>query len=193
MLSRTISTLIALVLLVPAALFVVNCREVECHNSVNKLSDESENNLGSESNDTAHEGLAQSSTKTHWYAHEPWKNCTNCHDTQKQAEIPGRAYFISSMPTLCYNCHIDYTDSATFVHGPVAVGECLFCHFPHKSRTEYLLKEPVPELCYLCHEVDDIESISAHWIEEPSDCNGCHSAHSSSAKALLKKTSLQWN
>jgi len=43
---------------------------------------------------------------------------------------------IAQEPELCYNCNDDYTVSASFIHGPVAVGQCLFCHNPHKSKIE---------------------------------------------------------
>jgi predicted CXXCH cytochrome family protein len=98
-------------------------------------------------------------------------------------------YLIAQEPELCYNCHDDYTVSAPFVHGPVAVGQCLFCHNPHKSKIKYLLKEAEPGLCYLCHDVNTIELIAAHVPDQLSSCTNCHNPHSGSLKALLKETS----
>jgi len=90
------------------------------------------------------------------------------------------------VPKLCYNCHDDYVATASFVHGPVAVGQCLFCHTPHKSKIEHLLKKPEPDLCYLCHDASMIELIPAHLPQQTSACTDCHNPHSGSTKALLK-------
>jgi predicted CXXCH cytochrome family protein len=95
------------------------------------------------------------------------------------------------VPKLCYGCHADYTVSAPFVHGPVAVGQCLFCHNQHKSKIEHLLKEPEPKLCYLCHDINTVELIPAHLTNQQFACTGCHNAHASPVKSLLKGASSQ--
>jgi predicted CXXCH cytochrome family protein len=91
---------------------------------------------------------------------------------------------------LCYNCHDDYTSSASFVHGPVAVGQCVFCHNPHRSKIEHLLVASEPGLCYFCHDKNTIELIAAHSPKQLSPCTNCHNPHASSIKALLKNTSI---
>jgi predicted CXXCH cytochrome family protein len=67
------------------------------------------------------------------------------------------------------------------------VGECLFCHDPHRSKNEFLLIKPIPEQCYLCHESRLIESIPDHSTESYAQCNNCHESHVSSEESLLKK------
>jgi len=128
-----------------------------------------------------------------WYVHEPRKDCTTCHGKRKQRGFSSETYLIAQEPELCYNCHDDYTLSAPFVHGPVAVGQCLFCHNPHKSKIKYLLNEPEPGLCYLCHDVNTIELIAAHSPDQLSSCTNCHNPHASSLKALLKETPSRMN
>lgn len=123
-----------------------------------------------------------------WYVHEPRKDCTTCHGKRKQRGFTSETYLIAQEPDLCYKCHDDYTVSAPFVHGPVAVGQCLFCHNPHKSRIKHLLKDSEPGLCYLCHDVSTIELIAAHSPDQLSSCTNCHNPHSGSLKALLKDT-----
>ncbi len=130
---------------------------------------------------------AQESQGPTWYVHEPRKDCTNCHDTQRQSRAGGRAYLIESVPQLCYECHDDFTVSASNVHGPVAVGVCLECHNPHKSQFRYLLEKPIPELCYICHDIKAIESIPAHFVRKLSSCNDCHDSHASRESPLLKE------
>jgi len=75
----------------------------------------------------------------------------------------------------------------------VAVGQCLFCHNPHKSKIEHLLTAPEPGLCYQCHDVDTIELIAAHLPKQLSACTDCHNAHASSTKGLLKGSSSETN
>ncbi|MEJ2702839.1 MAG: cytochrome c3 family protein [Sedimentisphaerales bacterium] len=126
-----------------------------------------------------------------WYAHEPTKDCTNCHHWPKRRGFSAETHLIAPVPKLCYRCHPDFTASASFVHGPVAVGQCLLCHSdpPHKSRFKHLLKEPEPKLCFLCHDQTMIESIPAHLPEQTSACTDCHDPHAGSTKALLKPPS----
>jgi predicted CXXCH cytochrome family protein len=126
-----------------------------------------------------------------WFVHEPSKVCANCHDMTK---IPSWATpeFVKEPLQLCYDCHpgSNYSGSVDYVHGPVAVGECMRCHNPHRSRQKYLLKLPVPDVCYQCHEKADIESIADHSAELLSECLECHVGHSSSERGLLRK---DWN
>ena len=123
--------------------------------------------------------------ETVWFVHEPRKNCSLCHNQfeKRRWALPKLS---KPIPELCYDCHTDYTASAALVHGPVAVGQCLFCHNPHKSENEHLLKEREPMLCYLCHDVEMVESIPNHSAELSSKCTNCHNAHASPAKSLLK-------
>lgn len=122
-----------------------------------------------------------------WYVHEPRKDCTNCHGRREQRRVAGRVFLVAPVPQLCYDCHEDFTISAPNVHGPVAVGHCLFCHNPHKSQIRYLLKGPLPDLCYLCHDKDSIESIPSHFVANLSACTDCHNPHASFERPLLKE------
>jgi len=123
--------------------------------------------------------------------HEPSKVCANCHDMTK---IPrwSTPEFVKEPLQLCYDCHpgSNYSGSVDYVHGPVAIGDCMRCHNPHRSKQKHLLKLPVPDVCYQCHEKADIESIPDHSTELLSECLKCHVGHSSSERGLLKKG---WN
>jgi predicted CXXCH cytochrome family protein len=126
-----------------------------------------------------------------WYVHEPTKDCSTCHGKRKQRGFTSQIYLTAPVPKLCYECHDDYTVSVSFVHGPVAVGQCLLCHNQHKSKIKHLLIAPEPELCYQCHDKNTIELIAAHSPEQLSSCTNCHNAHASSNRALLKDNSFQ--
>ena len=121
-----------------------------------------------------------------WYVHEPRKDCANCHQKQRTGRFSTQTRLLAPVPKLCHNCHPDFTASATFVHGPVAAGQCLFCHNPHRSKIKHLLNRPEPKLCYLCHEVSMVELIPAHLAQQTSACTDCHNPHAGSTKALLK-------
>ena len=129
---------------------------------------------------------ARTSSGPLWYVHEPRKDCTLCHDKSRQSAVYPQTYLKAPVPQLCYNCHSDYTVSHQYVHGPVAVGQCLFCHNPHASRVEHLLTEPQPQLCYKCHDQYAVELIPGHFAKQMSMCTNCHDAHAGSSKALLK-------
>ena len=127
-----------------------------------------------------------------WIVHEPRKVCANCHDMTTKNPGWATPEFTKEPLQLCYDCHpgSNYSGSVDYVHGPVAVGDCMRCHNPHKSMQKYLMKLPVPDVCHQCHEKADIESIADHSAELLSDCLECHVGHSSSARGLLKK---DWN
>ena len=177
------------------ALFVVSCDEVDRHKTLTFFFDgvpplESEGPQGAYVEPGSQE-LVQTGQSPAWYVHEPRKDCSNCHSKRKQRSFTPQTHLIAPIPKLCYNCHDDFTATASFVHGPVAVGQCLFCHEPHKSKIEHLLVTPEPGLCYLCHDINTIELIPAHLPKQLSSCTDCHNPHSSSAKGLLKDGSSQ--
>lgn len=187
---------IGLMLLVFFGVLVVSCDEVESHKTLTFFFDGvpplRQEGLQEEFANSNFQESMQISPKQLWYVHEPQKDCTLCHGKRKQQRgFSLQVRLTAPVPKLCYGCHADYTVSASFVHGPVAVGQCLFCHNQHKSKIEHLLKEPEPKLCYLCHDINTVELIPAHFTNQQFACTGCHNAHASPVKALLKGTSSQ--
>ncbi len=195
MLSRTISMSVGSVLLISLVALVASCDQAGRYEMMTFLFDGVE---GPEPQrpvegfvDSNSAAPAQEFQGPIWYVHEPRKDCTNCHNTARQSRSSALAYLVTPVPNLCYNCHDDRTVSARFVHGPVAVGQCLQCHHHHKSSVEHLLKGPLPELCYGCHDAGAIESIPAHFVRELSACTDCHDPHTSGERSLLKQSALQ--
>ena len=128
-----------------------------------------------------------------WYVHEPYREC-KCHGQGSKKSFDRQVQLTMSVPELCYKCHTDYSvSSAEYVHGPVAVGYCLFCHEPHQTKIAGLLKKPIPELCYECHDRQSIEEISAHSAETLPGCIDCHQPHESFVKGLLKDSQEEQN
>jgi predicted CXXCH cytochrome family protein len=183
---------IGLMLLAIFVVFFISCDEVQRHETltfffdgVPPLQPEMFQDEFVDSNSLEPDRAGQ---KPAWYIHEPRKDCSICHGKRKQRGFSSQTYLTKSVPKLCHDCHTDYTESATFVHGPVAVGQCIFCHNPHKSKIEHLLVVPEPGLCYLCHDINTIELITDHLSKQLSTCTDCHNPHASSIKGLLNRT-----
>ena len=190
---RRRTALIGLMLLVFLGIFIVSCDEVERYNVMTFFFEGvpplGQDQLTEEFGDYDSRELSQTRPKQIWFTHQPAKDCTTCHDFSKRRVFSSQTYLIKPVPELCYECHADYTTSASYVHGPVAVGRCLFCHNPHKSRIEHLLTEPEPQLCYQCHNIDAVKLIPAHLVKQQFACTDCHNAHTSSVKYLLNEAS----
>lgn len=175
------------------SMFFMNCREDKKHDVLTFFFD-GVPPLGQEKQVNADfRATAQAPEGPVWYVHEPRKDCTNCHDRNRQRVSYPQTYLNAPIPKLCYNCHTDFTSSGKYVHGPVAVGQCLFCHNPHASKIKYLLLEPEPVLCFKCHDQFSIELIPAHVSKQMTMCTNCHNPHSSSTRALLKAEPNQIN
>lgn len=182
--------LVGVILLISLGALVLSCNEVERHQMLTFLFD----GVPSSGSEGFEEGLPASNAqeferngqKSTWYVHEPRKNCMNCHQRQRTARFSNQPRLLAPVPALCYKCHPDFTASARHVHGPVALGQCLFCHNQHQSKFKHLLNQPEPKLCFLCHDVSMIELIPTHLAQQTSACTDCHNPHGGSTKALLK-------
>jgi predicted CXXCH cytochrome family protein len=131
-------------------------------------------------------GPTASSRAGGWYVHEAVKDCTQCHGARRQRTLSRQAQLVAEVPQLCYNCHGEFAALEGWVHGPVATGECLICHEPHKTKNEFLLLKPAPELCYQCHDVQAIESIENHAEDSYARCIDCHAGHAAATRNLLR-------
>lgn len=196
MLSRTISISIGSVLLISLVVLVASCDETRHYEVMTFFFDGVEPpeslRVAADLVDPNLLDSAQQPQGPIWYVHkpvhEPPKKCNNCHSRRGQRRPTAKAFLITPVPQLCYDCHDERLVMGPYVHGPVAVGECVFCHNPHKSQIKYLLeKGGVPQLCYSCHDKDGIELIPDHSVTELSSCMDCHYAHASLERPLLKE------
>lgn len=126
-----------------------------------------------------------------WTVHEPLKDCTQCHASRQRARFSREVQLVEQTPQLCFRCHTDYANLSGWVHGPVATGECLFCHEPHKTRNAALLTAPVPDLCYRCHDREALALIENHTEASYANCMRCHEGHAAPARWLLRPAFLQ--
>jgi len=105
--------------------------------------------------------------------------CDNCHESNRSNQL------LEPQPTLCYNCHDDFSTQYSFVHGPVASGYCTKCHHPHMSKNQKLLKRTGQAICLMCHERDDVSKNDIHLDIEDTDCTECHNPHGGEDKFLM--------
>lgn len=187
---RTVIVLTGSAFLVFITFFSASCDEVKRHEILTFFFDgvppigyeDSDRDLFS---DKAGMQDKQIENEVVWYAHKARKQCDSCHLKSKSSQwaVPE---FVAEVPQLCYQCHDDTTAADNYVHGPVAVGQCLLCHDPHRAKNKQLLKKPQPELCFQCHNNVQVGKIPGHADDMEGTCTKCHDPHSSSVKAMLK-------
>jgi predicted CXXCH cytochrome family protein len=118
------------------------------------------------------------------YYHKPYldNNCQACHTSAGQTFSP--LGMLDSR--MCLKCHQSVTRQYPVMHGPVALGDCLWCHSPHESTYAHLLKAPDPQVCVQCHERDLLPSLPAVHQDPAAGCLQCHMGHGGNAHKFLR-------
>lgn len=114
--------------------------------------------------------------------HRPFeeKNCEGCHNFKSSNLL------IRPADQLCFVCHKNFIRGSQ-VHGPVAVGDCLACHFPHDSPYPALLQKPRNTICSKCHQEERLAAnMHEQVINHEMNCVDCHDPHSGNAQYFLK-------
>ncbi len=119
-------------------------------------------------------------------AHAAAEDCSACHVQEK-----GNAHRFKPAAEgekLCTGCHEVRTPADKYVHGPVAVGDCVSCHNPHGAAKPGLLKTGTSELCESCHVEMTARLAEKRFTHAPvkTDCAGCHNPHASPYRFQLK-------
>jgi predicted CXXCH cytochrome family protein len=117
------------------------------------------------------------------YVHPPFREdrCGACHDPTDGQLLR------TPQQGLCQGCHSDVPGSAPFVHGPVAVGDCLFCHNPHASAYPNILLDDATALCFRCHDPADLTKGPYHATVGSQPCIDCHDPHAGRDRFFLKR------
>jgi predicted CXXCH cytochrome family protein len=116
-------------------------------------------------------------------AHKPYRDnqCGSCHSVQTGQLVQ------SVRDGLCQTCHTDVPGKVRYVHGPVAVRDCLFCHHHHGSRFRpMLLTDPV-STCLKCHDREDLGQDAHADLDDDRSCTDCHGAHGGNDPFFLKR------
>jgi predicted CXXCH cytochrome family protein len=80
------------------------------------------------------------------------------------------------------NCHVKM-GKEKFVHGPVAVNDCLICH-KESAKHKFSPIKDMAKLCYGCHDPVDTKKAVHKPVKEGS-CTKCHNPHQSPNKFML--------
>ncbi len=115
-----------------------------------------------------------------YVSHSPYREerCTECH---------GEMFEVASVTAdVCLKCHDQEVARYDFMHAPVRMTACLWCHVPHESAFASLLKAPPGEVCAQCHEADQLltENVPEHALAD-SNCTTCHSGHGGATQYML--------
>lgn len=115
--------------------------------------------------------------------------CTHCHQRNdknktKAHPLTGEKTFVLAKDP-CLECHqaiVDYS----YLHSPVAAGDCLACHTFHGTADSLLTESRDHILCYNCHQpVTEEGDTQFHGDVAQKKCASCHPPHGSSFKHLL--------
>lgn len=114
--------------------------------------------------------------------HPPYveKKCNDCHNKNNRDGL------VAPRNQLCYVCHTNFV-KGQFVHGPIAVADCLACHLPHTSTNPSLLKNNVSALCAGCHKEKRVaDTMHAKLAAQQMPCTDCHDPHFGNLQYFLK-------
>ncbi len=85
-------------------------------------------------------------------SHHPIKEghmvCSDCHDGHGQLE--GNLKGADRINDLCWKCHAEKQGPFVYEHPPVTE-DCGYCHEPHGTVANNLLRQPAAFLCLRCH------------------------------------------
>ena len=114
------------------------------------------------------------------FVHLPYKEkkCEKCHTPDKR--------LIMAMPDLCFQCHKNFAESYTTLHGPVASGNCTKCHNQHSSKYPKLLTRQGQQVCTYCHSPSLIFANKVHRDIEDAECTLCHNPHGGNRRFMVK-------
>jgi predicted CXXCH cytochrome family protein len=99
----------------------------------------------------------------------------------------GPAFAQSGDSCVTGKCHSGMGQAA-YVHGPVAVGDCTFCHQPKLlGKHNFAPIENTGKLCADCHDQYDTKSV-VHAPVREGQCTECHDPHQSPNRYQLRNS-----
>lgn len=115
--------------------------------------------------------------------HPPYREhrCGRCHN------LGTGELWRTAREGLCDSCHPDMFRRDRYVHGPVAVRDCLVCHHHHGSPRPHMLFDELNVVCQRCHDSTNLLTCEFRSSDEPQSCSECHAAHGGSNRFFLKR------
>lgn len=109
-----------------------------------------------------------------------WENrCGSCHTA-------GGTLLRTVRQGLCASCHFQKpAEKKKYLHGPVAVNDCLACHRYHRSRHEKILLTDAQTLCSYCHVTEELTPDKHHETMDKEPCVKCHDPHGGDERFYL--------
>jgi predicted CXXCH cytochrome family protein len=122
----------------------------------------------------------------HVVLHPKSDDCASCH-------VPAARDAHQFKDKSCTACHQMAKSADTFVHGPVAAGECLTCHDPHGTDEPQMVRAVGADLCQRCHVEIKARLAEKRFTHEPvkEDCSTCHNPHASRLKYQIRNDSSE--
>lgn len=118
--------------------------------------------------------------------HPPYasENCDECHQT--------RIRMSKSDSSICAKCHSGKEREHERMHGPVAAQACLWCHNPHESVQNHLLRDKDRALCGQCHSSTLLSSAKVpEHADDARGCLECHMGHGGSKQFMLREVPVK--
>lgn len=113
--------------------------------------------------------------------HPPYRDtrCGSCHliDSGRLIRTPREG--------LCQSCHTNIPGEARYVHGPVAVSDCLACHHHHASYAPSMLRTDPSSVCLRCHNRTGLLERGSHVTLDQQHCWECHNPHGGADRFFL--------
>ncbi len=110
--------------------------------------------------------------------HKSYKDhdCAACHNpfNLEQLRVP-KEY-------ICDLCHKEMRMEKKWFHGPINIGECAVCHYPHQSAYPHLVVIDTDDICLQCHQRSSIQDTEDHLDLQGKTCLECHDPHTGESR-----------
>ena len=117
-------------------------------------------------------------------SHPPYREhrCDRCHN------LGTGDLWRTGREGLCMSCHRELTKPLSYLHGPVAINDCMVCHHHHGSARPYMLQKKATTLCLQCHKREQLLTCPGRDPEKAADCADCHDPHGGMNRLFLKRS-----
>ncbi len=102
----------------------------------------------------------------------------------------GKTFAAEGKSCATAECHTELGQEK-YLHGPVAVGDCTYCHRPGRpGKHNFEPIKDVGSLCTECHERQDVQKV-VHAPAGEGECTACHDPHQSSNRYQLRSSGAE--